>query len=352
MAVACSVCRAGSRFYNVYGWRGGKAEESGIIDSGLPGSFARAFLVKGECSCRRSIVGTGDNKDRFTSVIRSESPFFELNLSELWQYRDLILLLVRRDLTALYKQTVLGPVWFFLQPLLTSLVYAVVFGVLARIPTDGVPFVLFYMSGIVLWTYFVGCLMRTSDTFAGNAYLFSKVYFPRLVMPVSALITNMITFSAQFCLFVVLVLFYAWNGSSVRPNGWVLIAPLLIIQTGLLGVGGRAGGGGTLYTVQGFCLRPHLRTSVVDVSVAHRLSHVSDPRALAMDLFSQSHGGNRGTLPLRLSWIGHDPDVMRSGESRGNPFYPASCRIPLQESGTDFYRYRMKVETANRVKGI
>ena len=179
-----------------------------------------------------------DSKSRWTSVIRSESPFFELNLGELWRYRDLIVLLVRRDLVAMYKQTVLGPAWYFLQPLLVSLVFAVVFGVLVRVPTNGVPFVLFFMSGIVLWTYFVGCLTRTSDTFSGNAYLFSKVYFPRLTMPISVLIANTITFVVQLAVFMSLVLFYVLQGWPIRPSRWIfVVVPLLIVQTGLLGVG-------------------------------------------------------------------------------------------------------------------
>jgi len=181
--------------------------------------------------------GPEQKNEQWTSVIRSRSGWFDINLAELWNYRDLIMLFVRRDFVSIYKQTVLGPVWFLLGPLFSTVVFTVIFGRIAKIPTDGLPQVLFYMSGIVVWNYFAGCLTRTSDTFVANAGIFGKVYFPRLTVPVSIAITNLLTFAIQFVLFLAFMSFFYLKGSAIRPNHWVLLTPVLLLQMAALGLG-------------------------------------------------------------------------------------------------------------------
>lgn len=170
-------------------------------------------------------------------VIRPQRGLFDLRLGELWNYRDLIGLFVRRDFVAVYKQTILGPLWYLIQPVLTSLIFTVIFGRIARLSTDGLPQFLFYMSGTVVWTYFADCLTKTSNTFITNAQLFGKVYFPRLAVPVSILLSNMIAFSIQFLLFLGFMLYFWFNGANVKPNLWVLFTPVLIVMMAGLGLG-------------------------------------------------------------------------------------------------------------------
>jgi len=177
-------------------------------------------------------------KDEYwTSIIQPRSGWFDISLRDLWKYRDLIFLFVRRDFVAVYKQTILGPLWFLLQPLFSTIVFTIVFGKIANIPTDGLPQILFYMSGIVTWNYFSGCLTKTSDTFVSNKATFGKVYFPRLVVPISAVITNLLTFAIQLLLFLVFMLFFYFKGSDIHPNKWLLLAPFLLIDMAALGLG-------------------------------------------------------------------------------------------------------------------
>lgn len=173
----------------------------------------------------------------WTMIISPRGKWLDLNLRELWHYRDLIQLFVRRDFIALYKQTILGPVWFLLQPLFYTLVFTVIFGKIASIPTDGLPPVLFYMSGIVVWNYFSSCLTATSNTFIANAGIFGKVYFPRLTVPLSIVVTNMVTFFIQFTLFLAFLLFFSLRGSAIKPNFFILLVPFLLVQMGILGLG-------------------------------------------------------------------------------------------------------------------
>jgi lipopolysaccharide transport system permease protein len=178
-----------------------------------------------------------NNNEQWTTVLRPGSGCFDLHLRDLWLYRDLVLLFVRRDFVAFYKQTILGPLWFLLQPLFTTVVFTVIFGKIAHIPTDGVPQALFYLGGIVIWNYFADCLNKTSDTFIANANIFGKVYFPRLTVPVSIVISNLITFAIQFVLFLAFLTYYYWTGSAVRISLWVLLTPLLLLQMAALGLG-------------------------------------------------------------------------------------------------------------------
>lgn len=173
----------------------------------------------------------------WTRVIGPDSRWFDLRLGELWRYRDLVFLFVRRDLTAQYKQTLLGPAWIAIQPLLTTITFTIVFGRIAGISTDSLPPFLFYLSGTVLWSYFASCLTRTSNTFVGNANVFGKVYFPRLAVPVSVLISNLVTFLVQFLLFLGFVGFFATRGAPIQPTSWVLLTPFLVILMAGLGLG-------------------------------------------------------------------------------------------------------------------
>ena len=169
------------------------------------------------------------------TYVSSKNKLFSVNLKEIWKYRDLIILFVKRDITTAYKQTILGPVWIVINPLLSTVVFTVIFGVIAGIPTDGVPQFLFYLSGNILWGFFSNCLNKGSGTFLGNARLFGKVYFPRLVMPISGIIYNLINFLLQTVVFVILVVIYALIGANVHPNLFILFTPLLVLHTALLG---------------------------------------------------------------------------------------------------------------------
>lgn len=171
------------------------------------------------------------------TYVSSKHKLFNVNFKELWQYRDLIFMFVKRDITTTYKQTVLGPIWIIINPLLSTTVFTVIFGVIAGIPTDGTPQFLFYMSGNILWNFFSSCLSRGSGTFLGNARLFGKVYFPRLVMPISGILFNLINFLLQTVVYVILIVVYSLIGANVHPNLYILITPLLVLQTAMLGTG-------------------------------------------------------------------------------------------------------------------
>ena len=182
---------------------------------------------------------TQQAKSYWTTRIRPKSGWFDIDLKDLWRYRDLIWLLVKRDFKLIYKQTILGPAWIVIQPLLTTLVFTVIFGNIAGLPTDGMPRFMFYMGGNIAWQYFANCLNTTSRTFITNRQLFGKVYFPRLCMPISTVVSQLINFFVQFVLFLGFVVFYAIRPNAVvRPN-WELIAltPLLLVQLGMLGLG-------------------------------------------------------------------------------------------------------------------
>ncbi len=162
-------------------------------------------------------------------VIRPHGGWFELHLSDLWRYRDLVWMFVRRDFSAQFKQTLLGPVWFVLQPLLTTFVFVIVFGNIAKLSTDGLPKLLFYLSGNVIWMYFSGVLTAASNTFVANAHLFGKVYFPRLAVPLSLSISHLLKFGLQFLFFLCFTGYYLFTGTSVHFTSFVWLFPLLIL---------------------------------------------------------------------------------------------------------------------------
>lgn len=173
----------------------------------------------------------------YQHTIQPRDNFFDLRLKEIWHYRDLLLLFVRRDFVARYKQTVLGPLWFFIQPLFQAIMFAFIFGRVAGIPTDGVPHQLFYLAGLTAWNYFANCLRTTSNTFTANANLFGKVYFPRAVTPLSIVISNLIQFSFGFLLFLGYFFYYKLKGVDLHPNSSLLLFPVLIFLMGFLGLG-------------------------------------------------------------------------------------------------------------------
>ncbi len=169
--------------------------------------------------------------------ITARNNIFDLKFKDVWHYRDLLLLLVRRDFVSFYKQTILGPIWFFIQPAITILFYTLVFGNLAGIPVDGLPKPLFYLAGIIIWNYFSECLTKTSTVFRDNSALLGKVYFPRLIMPLSIVLSNLIRFGVQFLLFLMLYVVYLFKGTVIVPNAFLLLLPLLIIMIAALGLG-------------------------------------------------------------------------------------------------------------------
>lgn len=170
-------------------------------------------------------------------IILPKSPLLKLNLKEVLKYKDLLFLFVKRDFIAVYKQTILGPLWFFIQPILTTIIFTIIFGKLAGIPTDGMPQILFYMCGITCWNYFAECLTKTSNTFIVNAPIFGKVYFPRLIIPISVVASNLMKFGIQFFLFIIILLYYIFSDNLVKPNIYILLLPFLIILMASLGLG-------------------------------------------------------------------------------------------------------------------
>ncbi|MEB0260648.1 MULTISPECIES: ABC transporter permease [unclassified Mucilaginibacter] len=169
--------------------------------------------------------------------IKPKSSLFDLKLKDVWSYRDLLLLLVRRDFVSFYKQTVLGPVWFFVQPVITIIVYNLIFSNLAGIKTDDIPGPVFYLAGTIIWNYFAECLTKTSTVFKDNSAMLGKVYFPRLIMPLSIVFSNLIRFGVQLILFVVLLLYYMLSGYHIAPNIYIALFPFLILMIAALGLG-------------------------------------------------------------------------------------------------------------------
>ncbi|MDN5627159.1 MAG: ABC transporter permease [Weeksellaceae bacterium] len=174
--------------------------------------------------------------NQWTETIGSSHSLFDLNLKEVWRYRDLVYMFVKRDFVSGFKQTILGPVWFFINPIFTTLVYLVVFGNIANLSTDGAPKILFYLAGVTLWNYFSSCLTGTASVFTSNAGIFGKVYFPRLVMPISIVVSNLMRFGVQMSLFLIVFFYYLAKG-EVQPNWWILATPFLILLMAMFALG-------------------------------------------------------------------------------------------------------------------
>ncbi len=176
-------------------------------------------------------------KEEWSQVIRPQSHLFDINLRELWRYRDLLTLFIWRDFVAMYKQTILGPLWYLIQPVMTTVVFTIVFGNIAQISTDGLPQMLFYLAGITAWNYFAECWKTTGDVFKKNENIFGKVYFPRIVTPISIVISNLIKFSIQILIFIAFYLYFYFSGADIKPTIALLIIPVLVLIMAGLGLG-------------------------------------------------------------------------------------------------------------------
>ena len=173
-------------------------------------------------------------QDHWDLTIKPHSKWYNLRIKEIFKYKDLLFLFVKRDFVSIYKQTILGPLWFFLQPIITAITFTVIFGNLAKISTDGLPQILFYMCGITLWNYFADTLTKTADTFSSNANIFGKVYFPRMIVPLSVVISNLIKLAIQFLLFLGIWIYYLVQSDLIHPNKMLVLIPFLIILIGFM----------------------------------------------------------------------------------------------------------------------
>lgn len=249
--------------------------------------------------------------ERWTDIIKPQKGWLDWRFRELVQARDLIMLFVWRDFVSVYKQTILGPLWYLIQPLLTTLTYTVIFGRIASLPTDQLPDFLFYLAGSVVWSYFAECLNKTSVTFTSNSNLFGKVYFPRLAVPVSILISNLIAFGIQFLLFLAFVFYYWAIGSVVHPNWSILLLPLyLLIMAGLgLGFGIIVSALTTRYRDLQFLVRFGVQLAMYATPVIYPLSAIpekyqlwviANPMTAIVEGFRYSFLGAGSLNPLHL----------------------------------------------------
>lgn len=188
------------------------------------------------CSIFYNIMA--ETQEKWTTEIRPKDKLLSVDFKEIWQYRDLMMLFVKRNIITQYKQTILGPLWYVIQPLMTTVMYMVVFGGIAKISTDGLPQPLFYLAGISFWQYFADCLTKTSNTFVNNAGIFGKVYFPRLVTPLSDVISNLVRFGIQFALFLIVYIYYfIFTDANIQPNLYALLFPILVVMLAGLALG-------------------------------------------------------------------------------------------------------------------
>ncbi|WFB35681.1 ABC transporter permease [Kiritimatiellota bacterium B12222] len=171
------------------------------------------------------------------TIIRANSPWWKINFHEIFEYRDLLMLIVKRDLTAVYKQTILGPLWFVIQPLITTIVFTVIFGNIAKIDVGDTPHFIFYMSGLVFWNYFNNILNHGANALVSNSSLMRKVYFPRLIIPLSGVITQLAHLALNFVTFIAFYVWYLSQGAGLEPNKWLFLIPILIFQCALMGMG-------------------------------------------------------------------------------------------------------------------
>ncbi len=177
------------------------------------------------------------SNEQWLFEINSQRGYLDFNFKEIWDYRDLLFLFVKRDIVTFYKQTILGPLWFIIQPILTSLIQFIIFSKIAAIPSDGVPYFLFVLAGNILWFYFSDCFKATSETFKANQNIFGKVYFPRIIMPLTTIVSNLIKFGIQFAFFISVLLYYILEGNNIQPNWYILFLPILLIIMALLSMG-------------------------------------------------------------------------------------------------------------------
>ena len=176
-------------------------------------------------------------KEEWDLIVKPKSSWFEFNFKEIWRYRDLLFMFVKRDIVSTYKQTILGPLWFFIQPILTALTFTIIFGNIANLSTDDKPKFLFYLAGTTCWNYFADCLNSTSGTFINNASIFGKVYFPRLISPLSVVISSVLKFLIQFLLFIGVFIVMYFNDANLQPNKLMILIPFLVLLMGIMGLG-------------------------------------------------------------------------------------------------------------------
>jgi len=176
-------------------------------------------------------------EQKWDVILTSNKSFFDLQLNQIWLYRDLLMLFVKRDIISFYKQTIFGPLWYFIQPIFTTVIFTFVFGSLANLPTDGIPQPLFYLLGITAWNYFADCLVKTSTTFRDNAGIFGKVYFPRVITPLSITLSNLLRFGIQMLLFVGMLIYYVYNGYEIQTTWQILLFPFFVIFMAMQGLG-------------------------------------------------------------------------------------------------------------------
>ena len=195
-------------------------------------------ICKKICTFARNFVIMVEIEEKWTTEIKPKDKLLSVDFKEIWQYRDLMMLFVKRNIITQYKQTILGPLWYVIQPMMTTVMYMVVFGGIAKISTDGLPQPLFYLAGISFWQYFADCLTKTSNTFVNNAGIFGKVYFPRLVTPLSDVISNLVRFGIQFALFLIVYLYYfIFTDANIQPNLYALLFPILVVMLAGLALG-------------------------------------------------------------------------------------------------------------------
>ena len=178
-----------------------------------------------------------EESENWDLIVEPKQSIFTIDFKALWRYRDLLMLFVKRDFVAVYKQTILGPLWYIIQPILTAITYSIIFGNIANMSTGGLPKFVFYLSGITMWNYFAECLNKTSNTFISNANIFGKVYFPRLIVPVSIIISNLITFAVQFSFFLLVLLYFYITTDTIHPNRYIFLLPLLVLIMAGIGLG-------------------------------------------------------------------------------------------------------------------
>lgn len=250
--------------------------------------------------------------EKWTTVIKPHNSLLDINFKELWQYRDLCTLFVKRNIITQYKQTVLGPLWFVIQPLMTTVMYMVVFGGIAKISTDGLPQPLFYLAGICFWQYFADCLTKTSNTFVANAGVFGKVYFPRLIVPVSDVISNLVRFFIQLALFLVVYTYYQlFTPITIHTNWYICLLPLLVLmEAGLaLGFGILFSSLTTKYRDLQFLLTFFVSLWMYATPVIYPLSTITNPKLYLLmslnPLTSIVEAFKFGMLGVgQFSWIG------------------------------------------------
>lgn len=177
------------------------------------------------------------DKEKWLYEITPKAKLFSFDFGEIWKYRDLLLMFVKRDVVTYYKQTILGPLWFLIQPLITSVIQFIVFFKIAKLQSDGIPYFLFALAGNTLWFYFSECFKTTSETFRANQNIFGKVYFPRVIMPLAMTVSNLVKFGIQFLLFLAVLVYYIWKGAPIEPNWTVLLTPVLLLIMALISLG-------------------------------------------------------------------------------------------------------------------